>query len=131
MKEKEQRTHKLAMEIVKLLIDSGLSINDQLKVINDVREKLLFCKKTGQEMKQLTLFQYIMNGSKEYFLKLSEETYNELPDGVKLSLNHLGMEVRQLPTEKDLEDENYKKIRNMRIKAWNDEQEYLFKKRNK
>ena len=131
MKEKEQRTHKLAMEIVKLLIDSGLSINDQLKVINDVREKLLFCKKTGQEMKQLTLFQYIMNGSKEYFLKLSEETYNELPDGVKLSLNLLGMEVRQLPTEIDLEDENYKKIRNTRIKAWNDEQEYLFKKRNK
>lgn len=56
MTEKEQRTHKLAMEIVKLLIDSGLSINDQLKVINDVREKLLFCKKTGQEMKQFTLF---------------------------------------------------------------------------
>ena len=68
-----------------------------------------------------------MNGSKEYFLKLSEETYNELPDGVKLSLNLLGMEVRQLPTEIDLEDENYKKIRNTRIKAWNDEQEYLFK----
>ena len=56
MKEKEQRTHKLAMEIVKLLIDSGLSINDQLKVINNVREKLEFCKKTGQELKQLTLF---------------------------------------------------------------------------
>jgi len=72
-----------------------------------------------------------MNGSKEYFLKLSEETYNELPDGVKLSLNNLGMEVRQLPTEIDLEDENYKKIRNTRIKAWNDEQQYLFKKRNK
>mgnify|MGYP007068601503 CR=1 FL=1 len=68
-----------------------------------------------------------MTGSKEYFLKLSEQTYNELPDGTKISLNHLGMEVRQLPTEKDLEDENYKKIR----KAWNDEQEYLFKKRNK
>ena len=131
MTEKEQRTHKLAMEIVKLLIDSGLSINDQLKVRNDVRKKLLFCKKTGQEIKQLTLFQYIMNGSKEYFLKLSEQTYNELPDGVKLSLNHLGMEVRQLPTKIDLEDENYKKIRNTRIKAWNDEQEYLFKKRNK
>ena len=55
MTEKEQRTHKLAMEIVKLLIDSGLSINDQLKVINDVREKLEFCKKTGQELKQLKL----------------------------------------------------------------------------
>ena len=72
-----------------------------------------------------------MNGSKEYFLKLSEETYNELPDGVKLSLNHLGMEVRQLPTENDLEDENYKKIRKNRIDAWDQEQEYLFKKRNK
>ena len=55
MTEKEQRTQKLAMEIVKLLIESGLSVNDQLKVINDVREKLLFCKKNGQEMKQLTL----------------------------------------------------------------------------
>ena len=77
------------------------------------------------------LFKNIMNGSKEYFLKLSEQTYNELPDGVKLSLNHLGMEVRQLPTEKDLEDENYKKIRKHRIDAWNQEQEYLFKKRNK
>ena len=56
MTEKEQRTHELAVKIVKLLIESGLSVNDQLKVINDVREKLLFCKKTGQEMKQLTLF---------------------------------------------------------------------------
>ncbi len=72
-----------------------------------------------------------MNGAKEYFLKLSEETYNELPDCTKISLNHLGMEVRQLPTEKDLEDENYKKIRKNRIDAWNQEQEYLFKKRNK
>ena len=130
MKEKEQRTHKLAMEIVKLLIDSGLSINDQLKVINDVREKLLFCKKTGQEMKQLTLFQYIMNGSKEYFLKLSEETYNELPDGVKLSLNHLGMEVRQLPTGKDLEDEMIKSCKKEIAKNYEKINSYLFEKRN-
>lgn len=56
MTEKEQRAHELAMKIVKLLIESGLSVNDQLKVINNVREKLLFCKKTGEEMKQLTLF---------------------------------------------------------------------------
>ena len=131
MKEKEQRTHKLAMEIVKLLIDSGLSINDQLKVINDVREKLLFCKKTGQEMKQLTLFQYIMNGSKEYFLKLSEETYNELPDGVKLSLNLLGMEVRQLPTEIDLEDEMIKSCKKEIAKNYEKINSYLFEKRNK
>lgn len=47
--------HEKAMEIVKLLIDSGLSISDQLKVINNVKEKLEFCKKTGQELKQLKL----------------------------------------------------------------------------
>ncbi|QHB38724.1 hypothetical protein HWC97_gp38 [Flavobacterium phage vB_FspS_snusmum6-1] len=41
------------------------------------------------------------------------------------------MEVRQLPTENDLEDENYKKIRKNRIESWNKEQEYLFNKRNK
>lgn len=52
---KDQRTHRLAMDIVKLLIDSELSISDQLKVINKVREKLLFCKETGEQMKQLTL----------------------------------------------------------------------------
>lgn len=72
-----------------------------------------------------------MNGSKEYFLKLQEETYNELPDGIKLVLNHLGLEVRQLPNDEDLQDENYKKIRNQRINYWNEEQKYLFNKRTK
>jgi len=38
-------------------------------------------------------------GSKEYFLKLQEEAYNQLPDNEKIYLNNLGMEVRQLPTE--------------------------------
>ena len=46
----------LAIILLPGIIESGLSVNDQLKIINDVREKLLFCKKTGQEMKQLTLF---------------------------------------------------------------------------
>jgi len=68
--------------------------------------------------------------SKEYFLKLSEQIYNELPDNEKMYLNNLGMEVRQLPTENDYNDENYKKIRKHRIDAWNEEQQYLFKKRN-
>jgi hypothetical protein len=67
--------------------------------------------------------------SKEYFLKLSEQIYNDLPDNEKSYLNHLGLEVRQLPTENDYDDENYKKIRKNRIDAWNDEQQYLFKKR--
>lgn len=68
--------------------------------------------------------------SKEYFLKLSEQIYNDLPNDEKLYLNNLGMEVRQLPTESDYDDENYKKIRKHRIDAWNDEQQYLFQKRH-
>ena len=40
------------------------------------------------------------------------------------------MEVRQLPTKDDLNDENYKKIKKHRIDAWNNEQQYLFDKRN-
>lgn len=70
-------------------------------------------------------------GSKEYFLKLQEEAYNKLPDNEKIYLNNLGMEVRQLPTDEDLKDENYKTIRNKRITYWNEEQKYLFKKRTK
>ena len=72
-----------------------------------------------------------MKGSKEYFLKLQEETYNNLGNDEKMYLNHLGLEVRQLPTDEDLQDENYKKIRNQRITYWNEEQKYLFSKRNK
>jgi hypothetical protein len=68
--------------------------------------------------------------SKEYFLKLSEQIYNDLPDNEKLYLNHLGLEVRQLPSNEDLSDENYKKVRKHRLEAWKEEQEYLFKKRN-
>jgi len=71
-----------------------------------------------------------MGASKEYFLKLSEQSYNELSNDEKIYLNRLGMEVRQLPTPEDLNDENYKKIRNHRIEAWNAEQKYLFEKRN-
>ena len=70
-----------------------------------------------------------MEGSKEYYLKLSEEVYDNLGNDEKLYLNHLGLEVRQKPTDEDLEDENYKSIRNERIKYWNEEQKYLSKKR--
>ena len=72
-----------------------------------------------------------MGATKEYFLKISEEVYNELTAGQEMFLNELGLEVRQLPTDEDLNDENYKKIRKHRIDAWNEEQDYLFKKRNK
>lgn len=72
-----------------------------------------------------------MGYSKEYYLKLSEETYNNLGNDEKLYLNHLGMQVRQLPSEEDLQDEDYKKVRNARLKAWEEEQQFLFRKRNK
>ena len=71
-----------------------------------------------------------MGASKEYFLKLSEEAYNELGNDEKMYLNHIGLQVRQLPTDEDLNDENYKKIRKQRIEYWNEEQKYLFNKRN-
>ncbi len=72
-----------------------------------------------------------MGSTKEYYLKLSEEHYERLEPNEKLYLNEIGLKVKQLPTEEDLQDENYKKIRNERIKYYEAEQEYLFKKRNK
>ena len=71
-----------------------------------------------------------MGATKEYFLKLSEEKYSGLGDDEKMYLNYLGLQVKQLPSDEDLNDENYKKIRSNRIKAWNNEQEYLFNRRN-
>ena len=71
-----------------------------------------------------------MGATKKYYLDLSEENYNELGNDEKMYLNHLGLQVKQLPSDEDLNDENYKKIRSNRIKAWNNEQEYLFNKRN-
>lgn len=47
--------HQLAMEIVAILIESGLSLSDQLKVLQNVRLKVEFCRKTGQELKQQKL----------------------------------------------------------------------------
>ena len=48
------KKHELAMKICKILIDSDLLISEQLKVIDSVRERLKFCKETGQKMSQLS-----------------------------------------------------------------------------
>ena len=71
-----------------------------------------------------------MSATKEYFLKISEEIYNNLDNDEKAYLYRLGMQVKQIPNESELNDENYLKIRKNRIDAYNAEQEYLFKKRN-
>jgi len=72
-----------------------------------------------------------MNGSKEYFLKLQEEAYNQLPDNEKIYLNNLGMEVRQLPTDEDLKDEKVKLYKKEIAKNYENLNNYLFDKRNK
>ena len=53
--ENKNKIHEGAMKIIKLLIDSKLSISNQLLVLKNVREKLDFCKKLGAEMQQKTL----------------------------------------------------------------------------
>lgn len=71
-----------------------------------------------------------MSKSKEYYLRLQEEKYSSLSFDEQCYLNGLGMEVRQKETELDKEDNHYKELKKARIKAFNEEQEYLFKKRN-
>lgn len=51
-----EQSKKLANKIIELLIDSRLSVSDQLKVIKLVKEKLEFCRNTGLEIKQQKLF---------------------------------------------------------------------------
>ena len=48
--------NELAQEIVKILIESGLPLYEQLKVIQSVREKVQFCRDTANQMKQTKLF---------------------------------------------------------------------------
>ena len=69
--------------------------------------------------------------SKEYFLKLSEQIYNDLPNDEKLYLNRLGMEVRQLPTKDDLNDEKVKFYKKEIAKNYQNLNDYLFDIRNK
>lgn len=71
-----------------------------------------------------------MSRSKEYYLKLQEEEFDRLNIDAQCYLNGLGLQVRQKETDLDKEDNHYKELKKARIKAFNDEQEYLFKKRN-
>ena len=71
-----------------------------------------------------------MGKSKEYYLRLQEEQFESLHIEEQSYLMKIGMEVRQKAIEKDEMDENYKAIRKARLNAWNEEQEYLYKKRN-
>lgn len=69
--------------------------------------------------------------TKEYYLKLSEQTYNELGNDEKSYLNHLGMQVKQLPTDDDFNDEQVKGYRKEIAKTYENLNNYLFDKRIK
>jgi predicted regulator of amino acid metabolism with ACT domain len=51
----KNQQYPIQMRITKILIDSGLTVSTQLKVIKTVAEKLEFCKKIGQELNQKKL----------------------------------------------------------------------------
>ena len=72
-----------------------------------------------------------MEGAKEYYLKLSEQTYNELGNDEKMYLNHLGLTVRQLPTSEDLKDEKVIYYKKEIAKNYENLDKYLFELRNK
>lgn len=72
-----------------------------------------------------------MKGSKEYFLKLQEENYNTLSNDEKMYLNNLGMEVRQIPTDDDINDDKIKYLKKEIAKNYEKINNYLFEKRNK
>ncbi len=51
----KNKIYQTEMKNVRLLIDSELSISNQLKVIKSVKERLDFCKQAGLEIKQTKL----------------------------------------------------------------------------
>jgi len=69
--------------------------------------------------------------NKEYYLKLSEEHYESLEPQEKLYLNELGLKVKQLPTEEDLQDEKVIAYKKEIAKNYDNLDKYLFEKRNK
>ena len=70
-----------------------------------------------------------MSATKEYYLRLKEQEYEELSTDEKLYLNRLGMQIKQIPTDIDLNDERYKIIKKASRDSYYAEQEYLFEKR--
>ena len=68
--------------------------------------------------------------SVEYRLRLKAPIFNSLSNDTQSFLMSLGMEVKQIPLKSDEVDEHYKSLRKKRIDSWNEEQDYLFKKRN-
>lgn len=71
-----------------------------------------------------------MQGSKEYFLKLREQEYQDLSNDEKLYLNRLGLITKHVPDKSDEEDVKVKEFDKLIKKAYEERDKYLFKKRN-
>lgn len=72
-----------------------------------------------------------MGATKKYHLELQEEAYNQLGNDEKMYLNALGMEVRQIPDDEDLNDPKVKAFKKEIAKNYENLNSYLFEKRNK
>lgn len=73
-----------------------------------------------------------MGQSKEYFLKLREQEYQELSNDEKIYLNRLGMITKHIPSKEDENSDEKVKDYNKAIKkAYEERDKYLFNKRNK
>jgi hypothetical protein len=48
-------THQLTNEIIAIFIENDTPLFKQLQILNMVRQKIEFCRKTGSEMKQLKI----------------------------------------------------------------------------
>lgn len=73
-----------------------------------------------------------MTGSKEYFLKMREQEYQELSNEEKVYLDKLGMFCKHIPTKKEEEeDERVREYNKAIAKAYEERDKYLFKNRNK
>jgi hypothetical protein len=71
-----------------------------------------------------------MERSKEYFLKMQEQQYNELGNDEKMYLNSLGLEVRQTPNKTEATDPVIKDLKKDIAKKYESLNNYLFKLRN-
>jgi hypothetical protein len=71
-----------------------------------------------------------MERTKEYFLKMQDQQYNELGNDEKMYLNSLGMTVRQTPNDTEATDPVIKDLKKDIAKKYESLNNYLFKLRN-
>jgi hypothetical protein len=71
-----------------------------------------------------------MERTKEYFLNMQEQQYNQLGNDEKMYLNSLGMTVRQTPNDTESTDPVIKDLKKDIAKKYESLNNYLFKLRN-